>query len=104
MQIMQMFGQNPFVDPRRPLMKALELFGIRDPEGWLKQGDPPVPPLALRALENMGVDRRLIQRAVQVAQQSDPRLNPEQPTPEEQQQQPGPTTEQVDQMMQGAPQ
>jgi hypothetical protein len=103
LQIMQVFGQNPFVDPRRPLLKALELFGVKDPEGWLKQTEPPVPPLALRALENMGVDRRLIQRAVQVAQQTDPRLNPDQPTPDEQQQQQGPNVEQVDQMMSGAP-
>jgi hypothetical protein len=29
-QIMQLFGQNPFIDPRRPLLKALELFGIKD--------------------------------------------------------------------------
>jgi hypothetical protein len=88
-QIMNMFGQNPFIDGRRPLMKALELFGVRDPESWLKQSDPPVPPMALQVLEQAGVSRALLDRAVQVAQQQDPRLAEQ-----------GPNVQEVDQMMQ----
>jgi hypothetical protein len=93
-QILQLFGNNPFIDQRRPLKKALELFGVKDPEAWLKQSDPPVPPLALQVLEQMGVDPSMIQRAVQVAQQQDPQLNPEQQ---------GPDAGQVDGMMQMQP-
>lgn len=80
-QIMQLFGQNPYLDPRQPLMKALSLFGVKDPESWLKQAEPPVPPLALEALQRMGVDPRLIQRAIQVAQEQEPQLPPEQQGP-----------------------
>jgi hypothetical protein len=83
-----MFGQNPYIDGRRPLMKALELFGVRDPESWLKQSDPPVPPMALQVLEQAGVSRALLDRAVQVAQQQDPRLAEQ-----------GPNVQEVDQMM-----
>jgi len=81
--------QNPYIDPKRPLMRGLELLGIRDPEAWLKQTDPPVPPLALEALQKMGVNPALIKRAVQVAQAADPRLAPEQ----------GPDVQQVNQAM-----
>jgi len=76
-QVMQMFGQNPHVDPKRPLMHALKLFGVKEPESWLRQQQPPVPPAALEALARMGVDQRLIDRAVQVAQQADPMLSPD---------------------------
>lgn len=80
--------QNPYIDPQRPLMRGLELLGVRDPEAWLKKTDPPVPPLALEALQKMGVNPALIRRAVTVAQASDPRLAQE-----------GPDTQQVGQMM-----
>jgi hypothetical protein len=56
--------QNPYIDPKRPLMRGLELLGVRDPEAWLKKTDPPVPPLALEALQKMGVNPALIRRAV----------------------------------------
>jgi hypothetical protein len=72
-------GQNPYIDPKKPLMKGLELLGIRDPESWLKQTDPPVPPMALEVLQKMGVNPSLIQRAVTVAQSQDPRLAQEGP-------------------------
>jgi hypothetical protein len=91
-QIMQMFGQNPHIEPRRPLLKALDLFGIRDVESWLKQTDDPVPPLALELLAKAGVDPQLLQDAVTLAQAQDPRLA------EEAQQ--GPDVQQVDAMMQ----
>lgn len=85
------FQNNPYIDPRRPLMKGLQLMGVKDPQAWLKKEDPPVPPLALEVLKKMGIDPRIIQRAVTVAQQQDPRLAPEQ--------QQGPNPDQVDQLM-----
>lgn len=92
-------ANNPHIDPRRPLMKGLELCGIKDPQAWLKQTDPPVPPMALQLLEESGVPRELIANAVAVAQRADPRLaDPEQAQ--------GPGVQQVDAMMQlpeGAP-
>ena len=80
--------QNPYIEPKRPLLRDLEVLGVRDPESWLKQTDPPVPPLALESLEKMGVSPALIRRAVAVAQAADPRLAQE-----------GPTAQQVGQMM-----
>lgn len=75
-QIMSLFGNNPYIDPKQPLLKALQLFGIKDPETWLKQTDPPVPPAALQKLQDMGVDPQWIQIAVSSAQNEDPLLNP----------------------------
>jgi hypothetical protein len=40
-------GQSPYVDPAKPLLRALSLLGEKDPESWLKKGDAPVPPAAL---------------------------------------------------------
>jgi hypothetical protein len=53
-QKMQLFGQHPNIDPRRPLLKGAEMFGVKDPEAWLKQQDPPVPPAALE-MRRVGV-------------------------------------------------
>jgi hypothetical protein len=78
-QIMQLFGNNPFVDQRRPLQKAMELYGIKDPEAWLKRAEPPVPPAALQYLEQSGIDPAIIQFAVQQAQAQDPQLAQEGP-------------------------
>jgi hypothetical protein len=89
-QILQNFLAGPaasFVDPERPILKAIELFGERDARSWLKRSDPPIPPMALEILQKAGVPPELIQRAVQQAQQADPRLAQ------------GPDTAQVDQMM-----
>lgn len=92
-QIFLSLSQNPLLDQRRPLVKALELLGVSDTEAWLKRSDPPVPPMALEQLKRAGVDPRLIDRCVQVAQQADPSLPPDQ----------GPDVQQMDQAMQGAP-
>ena len=90
-------ANNPHIDPRRPLLKGLELCGIKDPEAWLKQTDQPVPPMALQLLEQAGVAPELIANAVAVAQRADPRLaDPE----EAAQQAGGPGVQQMDQMMQ----
>lgn len=79
LQIMQLFGQNPYIDQRRALVKALELFGIRDAEAWLKQGPPPVPPEMIQILlQTPGLNPRLVENAIRVAQQKNPLLPPEQ--------------------------
>ena len=78
-QMMFQMMQNPYCDPKRFLMRGLELLGVRDPEAYLKQSDPPVPPMALESLQRMGVPPELIQRAITVAQQADPRLAQEGP-------------------------
>jgi hypothetical protein len=85
-------SQNPFVEPKRALLRALELAGVDDPQGWLKQSQPPVPPVVLEKLQQMGVDPRIIKRAVEVSQQEDPQL------PVDPQQQ-GPSREQMDGVM-----
>jgi hypothetical protein len=86
-------SQNPFVEPKRALLRALELAGVDDPQGWLKSSEKPVPPVVLQKLGQMGVDPRIIKRAVEVAQQEDPQL------PVDPQQQ-GPSREQMDGVMQ----
>jgi hypothetical protein len=53
-------------------------MGVDDPQGWLKQSEPPVPPAVFQTLAQMGVDGRLIQRAIEVAQREDPQLAQEQ--------------------------
>jgi hypothetical protein len=81
LQIMQLFGQHPNIEPSRPLIKALRLFGEKDPESWLRKQDPPVPPLALEILKQLpGIDPRLVDFAVAQAQQQDPMLNPDGPS------------------------
>jgi hypothetical protein len=86
-----MAQNNPNIDPRWAILKGLDLMGVRDPEAALKQQDPPVPQSALDMLVQMGFDKRLIDWAVQTAQQQDPQL------------QQGPSTAQVTQMMGGQP-
>jgi hypothetical protein len=75
-------SQNPYVDPRRPLMRALTLLGEKDPQSWLKQAEAPIPPKALEILTAMGTKPELIQFAIQQAQAQDPMLNPEQQGPQ----------------------
>jgi hypothetical protein len=85
-------ANNPHVDGRRATLRALELMGVDDPEGWLKQQDQPIPPMTMQLLGRMGVDPRLIQRAVKQAQDQDPRYPP------------GPDQQQVAQAMAPQPQ
>jgi hypothetical protein len=77
LQILQTFGENAYIEPRMPLIKALELFDIRNPESWLRQSEAPIPPLVLKILADAGVDPMLIDMAVRSGQQADPML----PTP-----------------------
>lgn len=88
-QMLQYFGQNPYVDPSRPLLKALQLFGVENPQDWLKQAEPPVPPGMIDYLKR-AIDPRLVDQAVVLAQRADPQI-----------QQEGPGVQQVDQAMQG---
>jgi hypothetical protein len=91
-QIIQNFvagPASPYIDPERAILRAVELFGEKDPRSWLKRTDPPVPPMAIELLKRAGVDPRLVDQAVQVAQQNDPRLAQ------------GPDVAQTDQMMGG---
>jgi hypothetical protein len=81
-QMRQDFGllgqleQNPHVDQRKLLLHRLKMLGIKDPEGWLTQEQPPIPPATLEILQQMGTDPRLIQFAVTRAQQQQPLLPP----------------------------
>jgi hypothetical protein len=75
-------SQSQYVDPAKPLEHALTLLGVKDPQSWLKQTDPPVPPKALDILGQMGVKPDLIQYAIAEAQRTDPMLNPEQQGPQ----------------------
>jgi hypothetical protein len=77
-QVMALFGSNPHVDPRRPLMYALKKFGLKSDEAqaWLAKPETPVPQSVFKLLEEGGVDAELIQYAVKLAQRSDPQLAP----------------------------
>ncbi len=86
LQIMQLFGEHPAIEPIRPILKALQLFDVKDPESWLKRSDPPVPQAALKVLVDMGVDPGLVQEALRVGHQLDPRVQ-------------GPNVQETDQMM-----
>lgn len=100
MQFFQM-SQNPQLDPRRPLIKGLELMGIEDPESWLAAGDKPVPPAALEMLKQaLGpVHAPLVDFAVQQAQAQDPRLAPQPGPSDGSGQMTGPTVPDVNAMM-----
>ena len=66
-QLMQLAGHSWFINPTKLLLRALELCGVKHPQGWLRDPDPPIPPQALKLLEIAGVDPTLISNAVRVA-------------------------------------
>jgi hypothetical protein len=74
-QMFMQLSQDPRLDGRRPLLKALELCGIKDGESWLAQQEPPIPPLVIQLLGRAGVDPRLLQAAVRNAQAQQPMVN-----------------------------
>jgi hypothetical protein len=75
-------AQNPHIDQRRATLRALELMGVDDPIGWLKKGEPGPPPGVLEILaQEIGIDPRLIEQAVEVARQRNPQLPPEEQGP-----------------------
>lgn len=63
-QIMQMFAHSWYINPTKPLLRALELCGVKHPQSWLRDPSPPIPEHALGLLEQAGVDPNLIQQAV----------------------------------------
>jgi hypothetical protein len=92
MQAMQIFGQNPFIDPQQVLLYSLKKFGVQNPKSWLKQQAPPVPPEAVAALKRSLPERaQLIDFIVARAQRADPQLP----------QDPGPNVPMVDAAMNG---
>jgi len=88
-QLMQIAGHSWYIDPTKPLERALELCGIKHPKAWMKAQEPPVPAAALNMLELAGVDPNLIQQAVLKARTV--------AAPQE-----GPSAEQVTAMLGGA--
>jgi hypothetical protein len=64
--LMQLAGHNWFINPTKPLLRALELVGIKHPQSWLRDPDPPIPPQALKLLELAGVDPVIISNAVRI--------------------------------------
>lgn len=63
-QLMQMFAHSWYVNPTKPLIRSLELMGVKHPQSWLRDPSPPIPQQALGLLEQAGVDPNLIQQAV----------------------------------------
>lgn len=92
---MNLAQSNPYIDQRRALLRSLELLGAKQPESWLKPQEPPLSPLVLQLLQRAGVAPQLIEAAVQISRQQDPRLA----SPEQQ----GPNVQQTQQLMEGAP-
>jgi hypothetical protein len=90
LQLMQTFGHSWYVNPTKPLERALELFGVKHPKAWMKAQEPPIPAMALSFLKLAGVDPNLIEQAVMKARTVS--------SPQE-----GPTGDQVSAMMGGAP-
>ncbi len=89
-QLMQTFGHSWYVNPTKPLERAMELFGVKHPKAWMKAQEPPIPAMALSFLKLAGVDPQLIEQAVMKARTVS--------APQE-----GPTSDQVTGMLGGAP-
>lgn len=62
--IMSLFSSNYYVNPTKPLERALELCGVKHPKAWMKAEEPSVPMLSLKFLELAGVDPTLLEEAV----------------------------------------
>ena len=62
--LLQNFSHDWFINPTKPRMRALELFGIKHPEAWLRSQQPTVPLAALRMMIQGGADPALIARSV----------------------------------------
>lgn len=79
-------SDNPYIDSRAAMIQYLELMDVKDPESFLKQSDPPIPPKAFEILQQWGVDPQMLVDATKIAQSQDPQLA-------------GPGPEEVDRMM-----
>ena len=62
--LMNLFGHSWYINPEKPLSRALELCGIKHPQEWMKAQEPPVPAAALAFLKLAGVDPNIIEQAV----------------------------------------
>lgn len=65
--LMNLFGHSWYVNPTKPLERALELCGIKHPKAWMKAQEPPIPSSALAFLKLAGVDPTIIEQAVMKA-------------------------------------
>jgi len=61
---LQQLKGNWYINPTKPLLKALELMGIKHPQAWLRDPEPAIPVKTLAILKNAGVDPNLLQQAV----------------------------------------
>ena len=85
-QLMLQLAENPHIDGRKPMLKALSLMGVNDPEAWMRQSDPAIPPKAMELLQQMtDTPPELIQYAIAEAQRRDPQLPTEQQGPNQEQ-------------------
>jgi hypothetical protein len=89
-QLMNMFAHSWYINPTKPLERALELMGVKHPKAWMRAQEPPIPAMALSFLKLAGVDPTLIEQAVMKARTVS--------APQE-----GPTADQVTGMLGGAP-
>jgi hypothetical protein len=73
---MQMFGQNPMVEPQMVLEKALGLMGVENPKGWMKPPEQQVPAGVLdmlaQVIQQQGGDPSMIAEAIEAFQQQQP--------------------------------
>ena len=77
--LMNLFGHSWYVNPTKPLERALELCGVKHPKSWMKAQEPPIPRQALSFLELAGVDPQLIEQAAMKARTvSSPQEGPDQ--------------------------
>lgn len=83
--LMQAFNGNPHIDQRLLYNEVLRLMQVEQPQQWMTQQPPPIPPEALQLLEKGGVRKNLIDAAVQTAQRADPMIPPAEADPGAQQ-------------------
>ena len=89
-QLLQIFGQAPFIKQERVFREAIRLFDLPNPDSWLQDPRAALDPAVLEILsKRLGVRDDLIQLAVETAQQENPQIaSPDQVT-EAQGQEPG---------------
>jgi hypothetical protein len=53
-------AHDPFMDPMKPRIRALEKYGIENPQSWLRGQQPPIPRIMLRLLLQADVPPEVI--------------------------------------------
>ena len=68
--LVQLFGQDPTVDHRRIIVKALEGFGIKQAETYITAPEPRVDPNVVGQIlvEQVGLDEAMVQQILQAGQ------------------------------------